>query len=327
MSDDFRDGNYPGLYRLGSTYQHWMGVRGQIGDLLKLDPAHIWCFFLGGHIGDHVSGLTLIGAFKRLRNNPPIAVISTGPPDLHVLFEHCANAFVGSSPWDLTTLYPLTRFQPGFPFIAEPHFYADGRLLDLFPACTFNDLMRFTLRLPMHTPLVPPIVPAAARDLADRLFATYGLAPDRTVLLAPYSNSAPRMPVAWWAEAADYMKQHGLLPVTNVPNHYGIVKREEPIPGTIGVDVPLLQIIPFIERAGFFMASAQGLCDLASFTRARLKIIQTPAHFIDGIAPEAGGSAAGGYSVVRNFAPADCHEFDLRTDAPFDRSVLHGWLD
>lgn len=325
MSDDYRDGTYPGVYRLSGTYHQWMGLRAHVGDALKLDPAHIWFFFLGGHIGDHVSGLTLIGAFKRHRNNPPIAVIGTGPSDLNVLFEHCANVFAGPLPIDLGALHPLTRFAPGFPFIAEPHFYGDGRLLDLFPVCSFMDLFRFHMRLPMGTPLVAPIVPPAARAAAEDTFARAGLAPGRTVLLAPFSNSAPRMPVAWWVECADQLKKRGLIPVTNVPNHYGRVRQEEPIPGTMPIDVPLLQVIPFVERAGHFMAIVQGLCDLVSFAQAKTKIIYTPCHFLDGIKPEDGGSSTGGYSLTRNFSPVACDQYDLATDAPFDPAVLDGW--
>ncbi len=145
--------------------------------------------------------------------------------------------------------------------------------------------------------------------------------------MAPYANTAPRLPVAWWADAAGELKRRGFVPVTNCPNHYGKVKREEPIPGTIGVDVPLLQVIPFVERAGHFMATAQGLCDLMSFARAKLKILQTPATFIDGVGPATGASSTGGYSVKRNYAPPACDEYDIASlDAPFDPALLAGWV-
>jgi hypothetical protein len=325
--DDLRDGNYPGRYRFSSGYYEWVSLRNFIAEAMKIDIDKIWCFFLAGHIGDQVSALCLTGAFKRHRGNPPVAVITDGPSDLSVLFGHCAELFCGpSSPDCLSRVLPLQRFAPGCPVILEPHFHGDGRLVDLFPACTFMDLMRFILRLPMRTPAVPPQIPEWARVAADLLFASYGLAPGRTVLLAPYSNSAPRMPVGWWTDAADHLKRCGFVPVTNVPNHYGKVKREEPIPGTLAVDVPLVQVIPFVERAGHLLATSQGLCDLLSFASAKLKIIQTPAHFIDGIAPEVGGSAAGSYSLKRNYAPAACDERDLSTDAPFDPALLEGWI-
>jgi hypothetical protein len=333
-SDDYRDGNYPGVYRHSSTYRAWMPLRAQIAEALKLEPEKIWYFFLAGHIGDHVSGLTLIGAFKQRRGNPPVAIISAGPRDLHALFAHCADLFADVPPSNpgephplarLAELHPLGRFAPGYPIIAEPHFYGDGRLLDLFPVCCFMDVFRFYLRLPKDTPLVPPIVPVAARAAADQAFARAGLPSGRTVLLAPFSNSAPRMPVAWWAAAAEHLKQRGLVPVTNVPNHFGHVRQEAPIPGTIPIDIPLLQVIPFVERAGHFMAVVQGLCDLVSFAKARLKIIYTPCHFLDGLKPEDGGSSTGGYSLVRNFGPAMCDQYDLPTDVPFDPAVLDGW--
>ena len=326
--DDPRDGNYPGMYRYSEGYTVWMQMRAFIAETLKIEPQKIWYFYLAGHIGDQVSALTAIGAFKKRRGNPPVAAITDGPPDLATLFSHCVDMFCKPAQSDfLAPVMPLQRFAPGYPIIVEPHFFGDGRLLDLFPACTFNDLVRFILRLPMGTPLVPPIVPAAAREQADRVFAAYGLPPGRTVLLAPFSNSAPRMPVRWWAEAADFMKKRGLIPVTNVPNHYGAVKREDAIPGTIGVDVLLLQVIPFLERAGHFLASVQGLCDLVSFASAKLKIIYTPAHFVDGIRPEDGGSPTGGYSLVRNYAPTFCDQLELTPDMPFDPAVLQGWVD
>jgi len=322
---DYRDGNFPGPYKFSATYGLWMQLRAQVAERLKTDAEKIWFFFLAGHIGDHVSGLTVVGAFKQLRGDPPIAVISSGPPDLHDLFAHCANLFVSPCP-DLMALLPMTRFAPGYPYIVEPHLYADGRLLDLFPICTLNDLVRYHLRVPMGTPLVPPRIPASARTAAEQAFARYGLAPGRTVLFAPYSNSMPRMSIEWWEAAADYLKQRGFIPVTNTPNHFGAVKTEAPVPGTIGVDLPLLQIIPFVERAGHFLAPAQGLCDLVAFANAKLKIIFTPVHFVDGLRPEDGASPTGGYSLVRNFSPACCQEYSLATDTPFDPKILDGWL-
>ncbi|MBI3513414.1 MAG: hypothetical protein HY060_05020 [Proteobacteria bacterium] len=324
--DDLRYGNYPGRYRHSSGYHEWLSLRAFIAETMKIEVDKIWYFFLSGHIGDHVSALCLAGAFKQVRGNPPIAIVTDGPTDLTVLFGHCADRFFRpSSPDCLSRMMPLQRFAPGYPFFLEPHFQDDGRLLDLFPACTFMDLMRFILRLPMHTPVLPPQVPVQARVAADQLFTSYELPPGRTVLLAPYSNSAPRMSAAWWIDAAAHLKRQGFVPVTNVPNHYGAVKREEPIAGTLAVDVPLVQLLPFVERAGHFLATVQGLCDLVAFARAKLKIIQTPARFVDGLTPEAGPSASGGYSVKRNYAPAACDEYDLDTDAPFDPALLASW--
>jgi hypothetical protein len=324
--DDLRDGNYPGRYRYSSGFFEWRSIRNFAADALKVDADKIWFFFLCGHIGDHVSALSLIGAFKRHRGNPPIALISDGPEDLGTLFGHAADLICRPpSPDCVSRILPLQRFAPGHPIIAEPHYHGDGRLCDLFPACTFMDLMRFILRLPMGTPPVTPQIPAAARVAADRLFESHGLPPGRTVLLAPYCNSAPRMNPDWWRDAADHLTRRGFAPVTNTPNHYGKVKREEPVPGTIGVDMPLVQVIPFVERAGHVLASAQGLCDVMAFARTRLKVIQTPAQFIDDITPQAGASSTGGYSVRRNYAPVACDEYDLAADSRFDPALLADW--
>ncbi len=197
--DDLRYGNYPGRYQYSTGYHEWVTLRGFIAETMKLDIDKIWCFFLAGHIGDHVAALCLAGAFKQVRGNPPVAIITDGPPDLTVLFGHRVDRFFRpGSPDSLSRMMPLQRFAPGYPFFLQPHVQEDGRLLDLFPACTFMDLMRFILRLPMRTPAVPPEVPITARIEAVHLFTSYDLPPGRTVLLAPYSNSAPRMPVAWW---------------------------------------------------------------------------------------------------------------------------------
>lgn len=322
---DYRDGNYPGPYKFSATYHNWQQTRAQVAEALQTDAGKIWFFYLPGHIGDHVSALTLIGAFKQQRGNPPIAVVHSGPKDLEALFAHCADVFASPTP-DLLSLLPLTRFAPGYPFIVEPHCYADGRLLDLFPVCTVNDLVRFQLRLPMHTKLVPPQPPALARINAAQAFARHGLALGRTVLLAPYSNSMPRLPVDWWAAAADYIKSRGFLAVTNTPNHFGHVKSEPPVPGTVGVDLPLVELIPFLECAGHLLAPAQGLCDLLAFANAKLKILFTPMYFFDGMRPEDGPSPTGGYSLQRNYAPLACQEYSLTLEAPFDPAILEGWF-
>lgn len=96
-----------------------------------------------------------------------------------------------------------------------------------------------------------------------------GLRRQKTVLLSPYStcSKAYLPPESFWEEIAVYLEQKGYTVATNC---FG---SEEPVRGTIPVEIPYSELVPFLNEAGGFIGIRSGLCDILSLSSCRKIII------------------------------------------------------
>jgi len=68
------------------------------------------------------------------------------------------------------------------------------------------------------------------------------------------------------------MKRAGFVIFQNTAN-MGADDPKELISSTIPVDLPVEQVIPFCEEAGFFVGVRSGLCDLLGYAELRMKCV------------------------------------------------------
>ncbi len=99
------------------------------------------------------------------------------------------------------------------------------------------------------------------------IFDEYGLIPNKTVILSPYSNTLSDLPGGFWEELAAALLDRGYCVVTNSSG-----KTEPAVKGTQGVFFPLDIAPQFIEAAGAFIGIRSGFCDVISGADAK-KII------------------------------------------------------
>lgn len=85
----------------------------------------------------------------------------------------------------------------------------------------------------------------------------------RAVLLAPYAKSVVPVPWSFWERTAERHRAQGDVVATLV---YG---EEDPIPGTLALEIPIPELLDAVEHAGTFISLRSGLCDVVHTARAR----------------------------------------------------------
>ena len=108
----------------------------------------------------------------------------------------------------------------------------------------------------------------------DTVFRDLGLSEGKTVLLAPYAGRHTMLdiPMALYEQLAAALQQQGFMVCTNSCNG----KEEPVIPGTIPVFLPHEAMGAFCQRAGYFVGTRSGLCDILSAFHMKGKIILYP---------------------------------------------------
>ena len=232
---------------LSAAYIQWAQDAGQL-------PAQEAIFCVRGRSAENLSRVLVAGvtAIERFDGNE--------------LLEMCRLfLFLGGKTMRISILHYLSHY-PVYTSI----------LLDLvgLNGTTFFDLYEYTVF--GNQKIMPPRI--AEIPGAEKLFADLRLKPNRTVLLAPYSESIPKeMGMDIWALLAARLKERGYSVCTNiVPN------KEAAVPGTEGVFIPYGMLAPFLRLAGFFVSYRSGLCDIVAAVHGCKKIVVYPkASWID----------------------------------------------
>lgn len=107
---------------------------------------------------------------------------------------------------------------------------------------------------------IPPIRPHRTQPILSEefnaLFERHDLQRGKTVLLSPHSNTISTASMPAWIQLAQELQRQGFSVCTNLG------KGENTIPGTLGLSLPITQVIPFLNAAGYFIGIRSGLCEL-----------------------------------------------------------------
>lgn len=93
-----------------------------------------------------------------------------------------------------------------------------------------------------------------------------GLVVRRTIVLAPYAKTVKSIPMYFWIQLTERLKEKGFSVCTN-----SIGETEPPIYGTTAVFIPYDQSVPFVEMAGAVIGLRSGFLDVISSAKC-LKI-------------------------------------------------------
>jgi hypothetical protein len=154
--------------------------------------------------------------------------------------------------------------------------YGDGapvRALDK-RFVSFTDMYRdLVYKLPPRSrPRAPRRDGPAHNNRADPSWASE-IPRGRTVLMTPYAKSVVPVPSSFWEHIAARYASRGDVVATVV---YG---DEEPVPGTLALEVPIPQLLDAVEHAGTFISLRSGLCDVVHTARARKVHVFPDAHY------------------------------------------------
>ena len=108
---------------------------------------------------------------------------------------------------------------------------------------------------------------------AKEFFEKNSLVPGKTIVISPYVNTLDRLPEWFWIQLVARLKWMGYTACTNC------VGKELPTFGSVALDLPYEKMKSYIEYAGFFISSRNGLCDIISSFNCKKIIIYNPYLF------------------------------------------------
>jgi hypothetical protein len=231
-----------------------------------------------GALGDVYWGLAYLPAFAAARRLPPAVVVVVGEgcrqvarlfghKDLYSLtqveMDDLVAAVVAAGPPDATIAHHDRPYGDDAPVRA---------LDDRFVAFTdmYRDLVyKLSAQSRPHAPRRDVLAQAGHADPSWASEIPRG----RSVLMTPYAKSVVPVPWSFWEHTAERHASQGELVATVVHGD------EDPIPGTLALEIPIPELLDAVEHAGTFISLRSGLCDVVHTARARKVHVFPDAHY------------------------------------------------
>lgn len=168
-----------------------------------------------------------------------------------LFFKEKMNVYVLNDSWSTVYMNPI-QWMRGFKGL---------NFADMFRICVFDDEVK-NIKVPER------------RTLQQKDIEEYKLRRDKTVILAPYSNTLSEIKGFFWEGLADILLKEGYRVFTNSAG-----EREPVIRKTEKIFFPLNQAIEIVEEAGIFIGVRSGLCDIISSARCKKIILYEKNNF------------------------------------------------
>ncbi len=286
------------------------------------DPDAIWWVCMPGGSGDIMFVLAMLRQFRETYGGPIGIVTSWAWRDIAAYHaSHFDHAIFIQAPWDLLRL--IHRHERGWPIVPFAH-------LDHFQLIRhyrLKDIWGAGLGLLAPVVLAPPTVTPDMTAAARHRLTAMGLREGRTVVLGPHSRSTASPAPEWWEALVRELLDRGYDVVTNIGN----IHNAEPLPpvaGSQALHCPYREIIPFVDLAGYFIASRSGLSDVVAYTEARKIFVYADRARQDShraLQLSWSVSAGNNQSPALNFnGMVNFEEHDI-PDGPFDPRIIAGW--
>ena len=165
---------------------------------------------------------------------------------------------------DEICLKPLTIWQGPFRFNACQTRQKNGlSFLDTFTK------MIYSLKNPI--PCYPKV--SADKTSMEAIFKRNGLRRDKTVILAPFSNSLQPLPAAFWVELAEALKGKGYSVAVNT----GEEREENFIRDSVTLRLEFADVMTAMELAGTVIGMRSGFFDITAHAKCRRIVLYPPA--------------------------------------------------
>ena len=109
------------------------------------------------------------------------------------------------------------------------------------------------------------------KEKIEQIFQENHLKHRKTVLIAPYTTglAAFSPPQEFWIELAQKLSQAGFSVCSNCAGE------EKAIKGTVRIELPFRDLVPFLNIAGYFVGIRSGLCEVISMSSCEKVILHT----------------------------------------------------
>jgi hypothetical protein len=329
------------------AYEYWSAIKKNIGGRsLSFDSKDAWYLVLDQGIGDCVPVLSLLDDFREQYGGPIVIIAPLVKRSLIALYRDKIDGafFVPDHLVDfLPRFADFGLLERGQPFYTWWPARGEGRVegyIEGETVLSVQQLFRIKLGLPDTARPKPPTIKSEYREAAQTRFAELNLEPGRTVVLFPYTGTAPRFGASFWSDLTSTLTQEGFQVTTNMSvsasrkrsRLVGDHEKGRPpmAEGSVAIDLSLEEMLGFVEIAGNVIAAASGICDLLAFSNSHklfmfpCKRQDTPPFDLD--LSICLGGASGGGSLRRCYGARDCEEHNVVLDEAFDRSLLDRWL-
>lgn len=309
--------------RLDRSNQLWREFRHDAKRKLGVPPNVPANFLmLTGGLGDQFFSASLLADFKAANRNTPLVVVSGPNAKWETLYRGSADLFMHMDT-DQIWLHPISnRFFPDHPY--TPFFPWFGALQTVFSS---RQISKYYLGLPQQVQGEPPRIPELIQQESIELFHRLGGKPGQSVLVSNLSNSNPMTTNTWWVALVDELTRRGFVVFQNMTN----MMKPNPsdrLSSAIPVELPLEQIIPFVETAGYFIGIRSGLCDILGYANARMKAIHVkqPYPRNDRYPLSVWIDYQSGSSLRSAWENEFWQDIELMPNAEFNPDVISDWL-
>ncbi len=240
----------------------------------KLQPHEIGLICPCG-IGDTYFVCALAKEISRVNQDLAIVAIAKQQhQDIPALFSDTITRTVTFQSRQIVNSAAWSRnLAPGKLFFAHPSVKFSSGEIDLVGYKNFNllDLYRFTFNLNEEAELSSPTIDRDILKRSRQRMMDYGLPLNRTVILAPDSNSTPNLANIrtddFWDILAHKLAAQGYTVAL-------LTNREQSfLPQLPRINFPLIEAIPFSEMCGWVIAARSGLCDLLATAKTKLTVL------------------------------------------------------
>lgn len=256
--------------------------------------SYLILILLQTNVGDTTGFLSILKSISEKYQKKIILFMADKPHliDLYDLFKgehifHCY--FVGINKYHVPELVmqPIKAGVPASVGIGPKQAIVPEKTSKDFKytGCHF-DIYKRNIGLSSSAQISSPEVSHFHKTQAIENFKNYKLCHKNTVLIAPLSNSVDRTYKTneifklFWQDVYIFLRKNGFNIALNGVNRGELSLTSDDY--TV-VDIPLSQIIPFVEYGGFFIGARSGLCDLLGFAQCHKKVIYPFGHIGKGL--------------------------------------------
>jgi hypothetical protein len=288
--------------------------------LSETEPANF--IMLHGGLGDQFQIASNLANFKAENEQFPLVAVCNPSAKWEMLYPGSADLFLSIGAEHISQLTACNRFFPDHPYSTFfPALCGAGNFY------TGYHTLNFFLGLPHSMRGKAPTIPDGVRQKSLDLFGRLGGKPGRSVLVAPRSNSNPMASDGWWQALVDELSHAGFVVFQNITNPT-LQERPAAFSPAIPVDLPVEQVIPFCEAAGFFVGMRSGLCEVLGYANARMKAVHVKERYQknDRYPVVFWRDSTSGFSMSQCFDTGNWQDIDVERQSEFDRNLFADWL-
>lgn len=174
------------------------------------------------------------------------------------------RVFLGAENTDIHIFHHIAAFGGGYTF----HLWITWLLMGYKGLSQTDFYLYYGFGLPKSARPEAPVFNQDAEEI-DRIFKSNRLIKGKTALISPYSSGNGELPHHFWDVIVKELLDKGFTVCTNCAGN------EKPLKDTVKLNLKYEDSVPFLNKAGYFLAIRSGLCDIVSSAACKKMVVHT----------------------------------------------------